>query len=517
MPIKKISLVAYALILFLSLQVSSQTSALPRSNPEAEGVSSKAILDFLTAVGESKHEFHSIMILRHGKVITEGWWHPYRPGLKHTMYSVSKSFTATAVGFAVSEKRLTVNDKVISFFPKELPQTISPYLAELTVKDLLSMSVGQDPDPTGSVVSRDSNWIKSFLALPVLNKPGSKFLYNSLGTYMLSAIVQKVTGQKVIDYLRPRLFQPLGIVDIDWEKDPKGINTGGWGLRIKTEDLAKFGQLFLQKGKWKGNQVLPAAWIDEATTLKIEQTPELPQASKDSSDWRQGYCYQMWRSRHNSYRGDGAFGQYILVFPELDAVIAITSETGDMQGELNLVWDYLLPAFQKEKLLVNKKESIALKQKLSSLSLPKAAAITDSFVMVPSIDFTYLLAPNEKKIKSVRVTINGNNSAIIFKDDTATYKLNVGAATWKFSETTRRGPSLVGTAKNHFSGLPATKVAGLYSWKDITTLEILLRYIESPHTEKITCHFDGDKITMETQISFNPKANIPVLKGEISK
>ena len=517
MPIKKIPLVMYALILFLSLQVSSQTSVLPRSNPEAEGVSSKMILNFLTAVGQSNHEFHSIMILRHGKVITEGWWNPYRPNLKHTMYSVSKSFTATAVGFAVSEKRMSVNDKIISFCPTDLPETISPYLAELRVKDLLSMSVGQDPDPTGNVISKDSNWVKSFLALPILNKPGSKFLYNSLATYMLSAIVQKVTGQKVFDYLRPRLFQPLGIVDIDWEKDPKGINTGGWGLRIKTEDLAKFGQLFLQKGKWKGRQVLPDAWIEEATSLKIEQTPELSQASKDSSDWRQGYCYQMWRSRHNSYRGDGAFGQYILVLPEQDAVIAITAETGDMQGELNLVWDYLLPAFKKEKVPVNKNEAIALKQKLSLLSLPKAAPVTDSFLAVPSLDLTYLLGPNEKKLKSVRITINGNNSTIIFKDDTATYKLNLGTDTWKFSETTRRGPSLVSTAKNHFSGLPATKVAGLYSWKDLTTLEILLRYIESPHTEKITCHFDGDKMTMETQISFNPKANIPVLNGEISK
>lgn len=513
MRVRKIPAIVFSVILFVSFRVYAQTSVLPRSTPEAEGVSSKNILSFLEAVEKSKHEFHSIMMLRHGKVIAEGWWKPYRPELKHTMYSVSKSFTSTAIGFAVSEKRLSVNDKVISFFPDKLPQTMNSYLATLRVKDLLSMSVGQDPDPTGAIITRENDWVKAFLALPIYSEPGSKFLYNSMATYMLSAIVQKVTKQKLIDYLRPRLFQPLGITGVDWETDPAGINSGGWGFRIRTEDLAKFGQLYLQKGKWKGKQVLPAAWVEEATTKKIEQTPELSQAAKDSSDWRQGYCYQFWRSRHNTYRGDGAFGQYILVFPEQDAVIAITSETGDMQGELTLVWEHLLPAFSKDKVIAEKRDYTLLKQKLNNLTLPLPAAIADSSAMTPSFNFTYTLEPNERKIQRVQLDLNGSNSAIIFTNDTATYKLQLGASSWKITETNRRGPSLVGAAKNHFAGLPATKVAGLYSWIDGSTVEVLLRYIESPHTETITCKFDGNTISMETKISFNPGAKIPVLKG----
>src|SRR5436305_1392324 len=201
-------------------------------------------------------------------------------------------------------------------------------LQQLTIKDLLTMSVGQDPDPTGFVVP-DTNWIRRFLALPIKNEPGTTFLYNSMATYMLSAIVQKVTGQRIFDYLQPRLFQPLGITGIDWETDPKGINTGGWGLRLKTEDIAKFGQLFLQKGKWNGKQLLPVGWVEEASTVKIIQHPSYSQAKRDSSDWEQGYCYQMWCCRNNAYRGDGAFGQYAIVMPDKDAVIAITSETGD--------------------------------------------------------------------------------------------------------------------------------------------------------------------------------------------
>jgi CubicO group peptidase (beta-lactamase class C family) len=269
----------------------------------------------------------------------------------------------------VSEKRLTVNDKVISFFPNDLPHTISDHLKALTVKDVLSMADGQDPDPTFPVVSKDTNRVRGFLATPVVYKPGTKFLYNSLGTYMLSAIVQKVTGEKVIEYLRPRLFEPLGIDDIDWEVDPKGINVGGWGLRIKTEDLAKFGQLFLQKGNWNGKQILPAVWVEEASTLKIIQNPGLSKAKRDSSDWEQGYCYQMWRCRNNAYRGDGAYGQFIIIMPDQDAVIAITAETADMQEEINLVWKYLLPAIRKNTLPANKKAVAALQQKLASLAL----------------------------------------------------------------------------------------------------------------------------------------------------
>ena len=227
------------------------------------------------------------MLLRHGKVIAEGWWDPYKPELKHTLYSTSKSFTSTAIGFAVSENLITVEDKVVSFFPEFLPDTVSTNLADMAIRDLLTMSAGQDPDPTFSLLLPTENWMKSFLSAPVVNDPGTKFLYNSSATYMLSAIITKVTGQTVLDYLTPRLFEPLEIEGMDWEADPMGINTGGWGLRLKTEDMAKFGQLFLQKGIWNGVEVVPEKWIEEATTKKIDQAPELTEEEKSGSDWLQ--------------------------------------------------------------------------------------------------------------------------------------------------------------------------------------------------------------------------------------
>jgi CubicO group peptidase (beta-lactamase class C family) len=403
------------------------TGVLPRSVPEAEGVSSEDILRFVDAVEKSKHELHSFMFLRHGKVIAEGWWDPYRADLKHTLYSTSKSFTSSAVGFAVTEKLLSVEDQVISFFPEDLPDTISPYLSDLTVKDLLMMSAGQDPDPTFAVVSMDSNWVRGFLSTPLLNEPGTKFLYNSLATYMLSAIVQKVTGEKVIDYLTPRLFKPLGIEGIDWETDFRGINTGGWGLRVKTEDMAKFGQLYLQKGSWNGNQILPAEWVEEATTMKIEQAPDLPQATKDSSDWLQGYCYQFWRCRHHAFRADGAYGQFIIVMPDKDAVIAITAETPDMQGEINLVWKYLLPAIREGELTANDSIQAFLKQKLSSLALPlPGKSVNPSFVSDISGKI-FSIEPNEGQVASMSFTFSDNICNLALQTDTAIYQLAYGS------------------------------------------------------------------------------------------
>ncbi len=501
-------------VLLIAAAVNSQ-SKLPRSNPEAEGVSSESIIKFIDAAGNSQHEMHSIMILRHGKVIAEGWWKPYSAELKHTMYSVSKTFTATAIGFAVAEKRLSVNDKVVSFFPAQLPDTVSTNLSELTVKDLLSMSVGQQPDPTPLAVTGSAPWVSSFMRMPILNKPGTKFLYNSLGSYVLSAIVQKVTGERVVDYLRPRLFEPLGIEGMDWEIDPEGINSGGWGLRIKTEDMAKVGQLYLQKGNWNGRQLLPAEWIEEATTKKIDQAPEMPQAQRDSSDWNQGYAYQIWRSRYNGYRADGAFGQYILVLPEKDAVIVITSESPNMQDEINIVWKYLLPAF-KENTLPSYKSTAELKKILSNLSLRPAAKSASPLEKAIS-GKTFAIESNDMNIAALLFNFKKKSCDVSIKTDTATYDIQFGNGEWMPGVTNKKGPSLVARARGHFAGLPPPKIASSYQWKDDNTLELKIRYIESPHTEIIVCHFDGNNMTADFGNSFdkNPANKKPLLKGSM--
>jgi CubicO group peptidase (beta-lactamase class C family)/predicted glycoside hydrolase/deacetylase ChbG (UPF0249 family) len=475
---------------------------LPRSTPEAEGVSSQHILKFLDAAAASDHEFHSIMIVRHGKVIAEGWWNPYRADLPHTMYSVSKSFAATAVGFAVAEKKLSVEDKVVSFFPKEAPTYNDPNLAALRIKDLLSMTAGQQPDPTGPVVVSE-NWARTFLSTPIVHQPGSQFLYNSAATYMLSAIVQQVTGEKIIDYLKPRLFQPLGIEGIDWEVSPQGENTGGWGLRLKTEDMAKFGQLFLQKGNWKGKQILPTSWIEEASTMKIMQNPNATQAAKDSSDWLQGYGYQMWRSRNNSYRGDGAFGQYILVLPEKDAVIIITSETANMQTELNLVWKYLLPAFQDKKIPSDAKAYKQLKARLATLALPIPVGKSNATFESNVSGKTFATISPDRKLESFTLNFTNGVCRLTLNTDSVVHAIDFGLSKWVAGSTYKLGPYLVAAAQANRTGLPPFKTQASYRWLDDKKAELRLRYVESPHTEFITLTFEGDQATIAFANSFN--------------
>ena len=491
--------------------------SLPRSTPEEQGVSSQGIIDFLDAAAKSKHQFHSMMLVRHGKVVAEGWWSPYKPDLRHTLYSTSKSFTATAIGFAVTEKKLSVDDKVISFFPDALPDTVSPYLKELKIKDLLTMSAGMDPDPTFKVATTEGSWIKAFLATKIKDKPGTKFLYNSVATYMLSAIIQKVTGQKVVDYLKPRLFDPLYIQGMDWETDPQGINCGGWGLRIKTEDLAKFGQLFLQKGKWNGKQVLPESWIEEASTMKILQSPEASQSKRDSSDWLQGYCYQMWRCRHNCFRGDGAYGQLIIVMPDQDAVLAVTAEAFDMQDEVNLVWQYILPALKNEKLPADRAKSLKLQQRLATLALPLPESLKPSSLTAKISGKTWELKPNEKHIKEISMKFSNTECQLSMKTDTSTYNFAFGSGRWMTGVTPMPGPNLFLQATGHYAGYPPDKVAGIFNWKDDRTLELILRYIETPHSETITCIFDNSGISMDFQYSNTPGTKSPEITGTMKK
>ena len=491
---------------------------LPRGTPEEQGVSSAGVLTFLEAVAKSRHEFHGFVFVRRGRVIAQGWWPPYRPRANHMLYSLSKSFTSTAVGFAVTEGKLKVDDPVVSFFPDDVPATVSDNLAALRVKHLLTMSVGHEADST-SAITREENWVRAFLALPIVKPPGSAFLYNSGATYMLSAIVQKVSGQKVIDYLRPRLFQPLGIEGMTWETCPRGMNTGGWGLSVPTEGLAKFGQLYLQNGSWGGRQVLSADWIAEATTFKIQQPPapgaDLAMA-KLASDWHQGYCYQFWRCRHNGFRGDGAFGQYAIVMPDQQAVVAINSETGDMQGILNLVWEHLLPAMKDKPLPDDESAQSQLRRALGALALPLPEGRHIS-PMAPAISGkTFAIGDNPAGAQ--KVSLRFERAACIFNltDARGSYPIHCGLGRWADGVSNMPGTP----PKITVGDLRPCKVAAAGAWRDDQTFQMIWRFYETPHADTVTCHFEGDKVRVEFVTSIAQKtaehpAPYSVLQGRI--
>ena len=343
-------------------RLNAQDKALPRSSPESQGISSTGILEFVDAATSQITSLHSFMLVRHGQVVTEAWWEPESAIKPHVLWSLSKSFTSTAVGLAVAEGKLSIDDPVLKFFPDQAPAEPSANLKAMRVRDLLTMSTGHQDEVN---LRNEKDWTRAFLAQSVPHKPGTHFKYNTPATYMQSAIVQKVTGQTVLDYLKPRLFEPLGIESPKWDSSPEGISLGGYGLFLRTEDIAKFGQLYLQKGQWQGKQLVPSEWIEQATSKQVSN------GSDPSRDWDQGYGFQFWRCRHDAYRGDGRDGQFCIVLPKLDAVIAITANTGDMQAELNVVWDKLLPAFSDKPLAENPAGVAKLKESIAKLKATK--------------------------------------------------------------------------------------------------------------------------------------------------
>jgi CubicO group peptidase (beta-lactamase class C family) len=447
------------------------------STPEAQGVSSQAILDFVQAVEDQIDALHSFVLVRHGTIIAQGWWAPYNPSSPHMLYSLSKSFTSTAIGLAVAEGRLSLDNTVVSFFPDDAPQQISDNLKAMRIRDLLSMNSGHQNDTTGKLrEAADGNWVKAFLALPVEFKPGTHFVYNSGASFMLSAIIQKVTGSTLLDYLTPRLFNPLGIEHPTWETNPQGINAGGWGLKITTQDIAKFGQLYLQKGLWQGQRILPEAWIAAATSRQTSN------GSNPDSDWEQGYGYQFWRCRHNIYRGDGAFGQYCIVMPDQDAVLAITSGVPDMQAVLNLVWQHLLPAMQASPLPPAATQ--VLQDKLAHLCLKPMAGEPSSPIAKKISGKTYSFEKNNRGIESIVLEMKKAGDTIKIRNAKGEHTIAVGHGAWTTGVTSIESDA-------------PQPVAASSAWQAADEYAVKLCLYETPYIVQNNRQFKQDKLLFD--------------------
>ncbi len=455
---------------------------LPRSTPEAQGISSPALLAFVEAADSQIDAMNSIMLLRHGKVVAEGWWAPYDARTPHVLYSLSKSFTSTAVGLAASEGKLSIYDPILKFFPGDAPADPSANLRAMRIHDLLRMSTGHQTEPVLglSPTGTSDPWTKIFLAHPVPFTPGTHFLYNTPATYMLSAIVQKVTGQTVLDYLAPRLWQPLGIEKPTWDTSPQGIDAGGYGLRLRTEDIAKFGQMLLQKGMFDGKQVVPAAWIDAATSLQTAN------GGDPDSDWNQGYGYQFWRTRHHAFRGDGAFGQYCIVLPDQDAVLVITSGVRDMGAVMNLAWDKLLPAFQATPLPDDPATLQRLRARLASLSLHPVAGQRTSPLSGRVSGRWYGFPANERGIQAVAVDFRGRQPALLVRTAQGESRIPFGFNAWVKSRS-----GFGNGLERMVSVWPENAVAATGAWTadDVFTLKLSL--YETPFYTTLRFRFDG--------------------------
>lgn len=321
----------------MTVSASSRTSS-----AEAEGVEPAGIRDLIQDLdADPSQDPHALIVMRHGAVITSAQWEPYSLERPQLVYSLSKTFTTTAGGFAVAEGLLDLDTPAADYFP-EYADSVAPASRGILVRHLASMATGHLNDMIVAFQMDAEHPIKAFLATPPEREPGSVFTYNQLATYTLAAIIQRGSGQRLSDYLRPRLLEPLGIAPVGWQQQPVNVEVGFSGLFTTPESIAKIGQLYLDGGLWDGERLLAESWVREATSRQVDNA--LPGSlTKASSDWEQGYGFQFWMARHG-YRGDGAFGQFCIVLPEQDAVVAITSQTEDMQGVLDKVWKHLLPA-----------------------------------------------------------------------------------------------------------------------------------------------------------------------------
>ena len=459
---------------------------LKRSTPEAEGISSLAILDFIKAIeqpiGHPLDAVQGFMLLRHGNVTAEGWWTPYGPQSPHSLYSLSKSFTSTAIGLAVAEGRLTVDDPVLKFFPDDAPANPSKNLKAMRVRHLLSMNTGHKEDTTLPVFrSGDDNWARVFLSLPIEYQPGTWFVYNTTATYMLSAIITQLTGETLLNYLRPRLLDPLGIVNAIWETDPRGINLGGTGLHIKTEEIVRFGQMYLQKGLWQGKRLVPEEWIADATRATSDNSN-----TQTNPDWMAGYGYQFWRCRHNAYRADGAFGQFCIVMPEQDAVLAMIGGVQNMQAVLDVVWEHLLPAMRPKALPANPQAYNELCDKLAALSLPLVNGQASSPNAEQSSGKTYKLESNHLNLQSVAIQFGDSGNTLIFRDARGERWIQIGTSTW-----------LKGTTDIRARGQEPITACGAWTAED--TYEVRVCCTEDAYCPIFRFHYTSDELQLEVE------------------
>lgn len=455
------------------------TGTLPHSSPESQGVDPTGIIAFLDAMGSSPDiEMHSLMVLRHGSVVAEGWWSPYTPERVHLLYSLSKSFTSTAAAFAVSEGLLDLDATALSYFPELDAEITDAGSRVMLVRHVAAMASGHLTETFERALTLDPvEPVRGFLLIPPDREPGTVFAYNQPCTYSLAAIIQRLTGQTLTDYLRPRLFDPLGIGPAGWQQHPEGRDVGFTGLHLTTDAIARLGLLYLQRGVWDGARLLSDAWIEEATGVQV------PNPDEPNPDWRQGYGFQFWMSRHG-YRGDGAYGQFCLVLPEQDAVIATTAATENMQGILDAVWTHLLPAMGPVGLAPSSPGE-QLGVRLAGLQLlPVQAAPVPPGSEAAWAGMAFLPAGGrceaQRTLTGVQLRYDEGCWRLSLVEGEGAFTARVGLGEWQTSSTESGGGE-------NASARPGVPVAVSGGWTDRDTFRADVIFLETPHRLEITC------------------------------
>ncbi len=456
--------------------------------PEDAGISSVALANFLKECDEIHYKLRTLHVIRHGKAVVEAARYPFRAFDKRLVYSVSKTFTSTAVGVAVREGLLHTDDKVLDYFPECRELEMDVRARTITVRNLLMMCTGHAADTVADMCNGDRPWPEIFFTRKMAYEPGAHFIYNSGGTYMLSEIISKVTGMCLLDWLQKQVFGPLGITDVCWDTNGD-VNMGAWGLLIAPRDLSKLGLLYLNKGIYNGKRILTEEWVEEAAS------PLISTNAQGCAGWGKHYGFQIWENVPGSYRADGAFGQYCMVFPAKDLVITTTAEEADGTRIFPLLEKYLLNDMAEKEMPRDASAYQYLKKVLCQWEAPISYPASASYLLDSLQGRVYCLESRtseethsmcfEVENSRMCVTIDGlqaiRSSCVIDLFGKTRYAIEIP------SNSPVRGEA----ERNRF-----WQYAAHHAWIDEDTLFLTVCWQETGHFQTWKFHFLGEKLAL---------------------
>jgi CubicO group peptidase (beta-lactamase class C family) len=471
---------------------------LVRARPEAHGVDPRAIAAFLDEVAGQGLELHSFMLARGGDVIAEAWWSPYRADRPHMMHSLTKSVAVSGVAVALKERLFAIDDKVVSFFPGELPVAVSDNLAAMTVRDLLTMRTGHDKEISGSVWRQiKTSWVAEFFKVPVVHRPGTRFVYSSAASFMLSAIVTRVTGQTLRDYMEPRFFRPLGISGLTWDVGPGGINPGGNGLTWKTVDSLKLGMLYAQQGRWNGQQILTPEWVADASRSQVAEG---------------GYGYQWWIGPGKAFYAVGLFTQLSIVFPDHEAVLAVTSAIDESERLTSIVWKHFPAAFAAARRDGDAAAYASLLERTRDLSVLPVLGARSSEVARRISGRRYRATPNAEGIESLRFDFAGDRCRFALRDERGEHVVEVGLGRWIEGRT-----SMTGNKLHHQYQPDSMVVVAGGQWTDPDTFQMTWQFAETAFRDTVVCRYANDTVTFDRSVNVNSAAlSLPTVHAALA-
>lgn len=476
---------------------SSGGDGLARARPAAVGIDARVLEEFLGRLAADGIDWHSFLLHRRGHIACELYRWPYAADRPRLMHSVAKSFTACAVGLALAERRFELTDKVVDFFPEYLPDSPGENLTAMTVEDLLTMQTGHAQETSGTRWrGLQSSWIREFFKIPVTHRPGTVYQYTSAASYMLSAIVTEVTGLTLHEYLRPRLFEPLGIHGETWDMGPDGINPGGNGLKCKSVDVLKLGILHAQRGVWNGRRLLTAEWVADATRAHSAR----------------GYGYHWMSGPDRTFCAMGVFGQLLVVFPDQEASIVLTAAVNSAQActrcLLPLIHEYFPKAFTNEV-----RDTRAAEDRLVELagrgSLPLPLVSCERPAPGRSGIHEYRIEGNALGVTSLRLSLSDDRCALHLTDADGEHVIETGIGQWIEGDTDVPGREL----HHGYDMRPARVVAGA-RWLDADTLEMTWIFAESAFRDTAVLRFSGSELTFSRSVNVNTgPLHQPPLRG----